>query len=135
MFSVCLCVSRLGKRKSSDWMGTELGSMCVEVLCSWSLFPNLGTMWRGRFQKLYWQAGLPAGSVCPGVGGGCGLPAFWASPAFSHQGSRGLCSRASRFQEKTPSLPPYVNTLGEQTNPHCSEISRGGRPAPRSLAE
>lgn len=42
---------------------------------------------------------------------------------------------ASRFQEKTPSFHTYINILGEQTNRHCSEISREGRPAPLGPAE
>lgn len=69
------------------------------------------------------------------VWAGGGRPASWAGAGFSHQGSGRPCSRASRFQEKTPSFPPYINILGEQTNLHCSEISRGSRPAPLGPAE
>lgn len=77
---------------------------------------------------------LPALFVQVWAGNGS-LPASWAGAAFSHQGSERLWSRASRFQEKTPSLPPYINILGEQTNLHCSEISLGGRPAPLGPAK
>lgn len=79
----------------------------------------------------------PAGSVCPGVGGGGGRLASWASLAFSHHGSGSLCPHASLLPGESHYHPllPYINTLGLQTNPHCSEISRGGRTVPLSEAE
>lgn len=74
----------------------------------------------------------PAGSVCPGVGGGGRRLASWASLAFSHHGSRSLCPHASPRPGESHYHPllPYINTSGLQTNPHCSEISRRGRTAP-----
>lgn len=63
---------------------------------------------------------------CPGVSGWC-----WVFAPRKRGAARAppACRRKLR-----PSLPPYINIL-EQTNLHCSEISRGGWRAPLGLAK
>lgn len=58
-------------------------------------------------------------------------------PSLLHHGSRSLCPHASLLPGESHYHPLllYINTLGLQTNPHCSEISRGGRTVPLSEAE